>query len=192
MYKLALLCTLAVLFKGQALHSATPTEWRGTSVIQFSGASTLHDWSGTVSPDPFAAIVTMDDQGNPTALKAQVAVKAAKMDTKEPDRDKKMRDSMKVADFPLITATMDTAFNKVMKPGAKAPSRLPFALKILGREQQVDAAISNWVFKGNTATFDLDFDLSLKKCGITVPSVMLVIRVADTIKLHASVKLVRP
>lgn len=194
MHKLAFLCTLAALLAVQVptSHAATPTQWRGTSVIEFSGTSTLHAWSGKVSPETFTAIVTMDDQGQPTALKAQVVVKAVKMDTKEPDRDKKMRESMKVADFPLITGTMDTSFDKVMMAGAKAPSRLPFTLKILGKEQQVDASISNWVLKGNTATFDLDFDLSLKQCGINVPSVMLVIRVADTIKLHASVKLVRP
>jgi hypothetical protein len=62
---------------------------------------------------------------------------------------------------------------------------------LLGKEHEVDAAIDNWVLKGNTATFDLDFELSLKKCGIEVPSVLLVIRVGDTIKVHATVKLVR-
>jgi hypothetical protein len=171
--------------------AAAPTQWRGTSEIQFDGTSTLHDWSGNVSAQPFTAIVTMDDAGNPTALKAQVAVKAANMDTHKPARDKTMQESMKVTDFPLIIGTMDTGFNKVMKPGEKAPSHLPFTLKILGKEQQVNGAISNWQHKGDTATFDLDFDLSLKKCGINVPAAMFVIRVGDTIKVHAVVKLVR-
>ena len=49
----------------------------------------------------------------------QRGVKAVKMDTKEPDRDKKMRASMKVADFPLISGTFDTPFDNVMKPGQK-------------------------------------------------------------------------
>jgi hypothetical protein len=113
------------------------------------------------------------------------------MDTSKPDRDKNMRASMKVADFPLITGAMDTTFDKVMKTGEKAPSHLPFKLTLLGKEHQVDAAITKWVLKGDTATFDLDFDLSLKKCGINVPSVLGVIRVGDTIKVHAPVKLVR-
>ncbi|MDB6072765.1 MAG: hypothetical protein JWO89_405 [Verrucomicrobiaceae bacterium] len=37
----------------------------------------------------------------------------------------------------------------------------------------------------------LEFKLSLKDCGINVPSKLLIIRVGDTIKLHASVKLKR-
>ena len=182
---------LAALLAFSKLLMAEPTSWNGTSEIRFDGTSTLHDWSGTVPVEPFTATVLMNDTGEPTALKAKVTVKAVKMDTKEPDRDKKMRTSMQVADFPLIVGTMDTAFDAVMKPGEKAPSRLPFALNILGKDQQVNAALSNWVLKGNTATFDLDFDLSLKKCGIEVPSVLLVVRVGDTIKVHASVKLVR-
>ncbi len=182
---------VAALLAFSNLLLAEPTLWSGTSEIRFDGTSTLHDWSGTVPVDPFTATVMMNDQEQPTALKAKVTVKAVKMDTKEPDRDKKMRDSMKVADFPLIVGTMDTAFDQVMKPGEKSPSRLPFTLSLLGKDQQVDGAMSNWVLKGNTATFDLDFDLSLKKSGINVPSVLLVVRVGDTIKVHANVKLVR-
>jgi polyisoprenoid-binding protein YceI len=191
MNKLPHLLALGIFLVCLPSQAATPTPWRGASDIRFDGTSTLHDWSGNVSTQPFTAIVTMDDAGNPTALKAQVTVKAASMDTHKPQRDKTMHDSMKVSDFPLITGTMDTAFDKVMKPGDKSPSRLPFKLKILGKEQQVDGAISGWKLKGDTATFDLDFDLSLKKCGINVPAALFVIRVGDTIKVHATVKLVR-
>ena len=188
----ALLIALAMLLSGSTLAAgATPTRWTGTSEIKFAGTSTLHSWSGTVSAQPFTALVTMEEDGNPSALKAKVTVKAIDMDTAKPDRDKNMRASMKVADFPLITGAMDTTFDKVMKTGEKAPSHLPFKLTLLGKEHQVDAAITKWVLKGDTATFDLDFDLSLKKCGITVPSVLGVIRVGDTIKVHAPVKLVR-
>jgi polyisoprenoid-binding protein YceI len=191
MNKLPHLLALGTFLACLPLPAATPSQWRGTSDIRFDGTSTLHNWSGNVSPQPFTATVTMDDEGNPTALKAQVTVKAANMDTHKPPRDQDMHDAMKVADFPLITGTMDTDFDKVMKPGEKSPSHLPFKLKIMGKDQQVDAAISNWQLKGGTATFDLDFNLSLKKCGINVPPAMFVIRVGDTIKVHATVKLVR-
>ena len=192
MNKLAhLLLALGSFLACLPLPAATPSQWRGSSDIRFDGTSTLHNWSGNVSAQPFTAIVTMDDSGNPTALKAQVTVKAANMDTHKAARDKDMRESMKVTDFPLITGTMDTDFDKVMKPREKSPSQLPFKLKLLGKEQPVNGAISNWQLKGNTATFDLDFDLSLKKCGINVPAAMFVIRVGDIIKVHAAVKLVR-
>jgi hypothetical protein len=132
----------------------------------------------------------MNEAGQPTALKAKVEVKAAGMDTAEPDRDVKMRKSMKVTDNPLITGVMDTAFDKIMGADGK-PAKLPFALTLVGKTHQVAASISNWKLSGSNATFDLDFDLSLKKCGIDVPSVLLVVRVGDTIKVHASVKLIR-
>jgi polyisoprenoid-binding protein YceI len=183
-----LICA-ALLAVSPVLHAETPVLWKGSSEIEFSGSSTLHDWSGKVKADRFVATVMMDEQARPTHLKARVEVQAAQMDTHEPKRDANMHADMKVAKYPLITGSFDTPFEKIM-PGGKAPSRLPFTLTILGRDQAVDARISHWVLKGDTATFDLDFELSLKRCGINVPSVMFVISVADTIKVHAPVKLV--
>lgn len=191
MHKSLLVLTAALALANSAVPAATPTQWRGSSSIQFSGTSTLHDWSGNVSAEPFTATVMMDENGRPTALKSQVVVKAVKMDTKEPDRDTKMRASMKVTDFPLISGTFDTPFGNIMQPGQKTPAKVPFGLNLVGKDHQVEGVISNWSLKGDTATFDLDFDLSLKRCGINVPSVLLVIRVNDTIKVRATVKLVR-
>jgi polyisoprenoid-binding protein YceI len=174
-----------------AVSSAeTETRWNGTSEIQFSGSSTLHDWSGKVTAEPFVAAVTMLDESHPKGLKATVTVQAAKMDTGEPKRDENMRKDMKVTAYPLIVGTMDTPFDKVM-PGGRTPSKLPFTLTILGSPQPVEGRISNWSIKGDVATFDLDFELSLKKCGIKVPAVLLVISVGDAIKIHAPVRLVR-
>ena len=76
-------------------------------------------------------------------------------------------------------------------PDGKAPSQLPFKLDIMGKKQDLQGTITNWKLKGSTATFDLDFELSLKKCGISVPSVLLVVRVGDAIKVRATVTLVR-
>jgi hypothetical protein len=172
------------------LLSQSPSIWKGSSEIQFSGNSTLHNWSGKVPTEPFAATVTMDESGLPASLKARVEVQAAKMDTNEPKRDENMHNDMKVSKYPLIIGTMDSSFDKLTSDG-RTPSKLPFVLTIMGAPHNVEGRISNWVLKGNVATFDLDFELSLKKCNISVPSVLLVISVGDTIKLHAPVKLVR-
>ena len=174
-----------------AMHSAAQagvSAWNGTSSITFNGTSTLHAWAGKVSAEPFVASVTMNDAGQPTALKAKVEVKAAGMDTAEPDRDVKMRKSMKVTDHPLISGVMDTAFDKIMGADGK-PAKLPFALTLVGKTHQISASISNWKLSGNIATFDLDFPVSLKASGISVPTVLLFIKVGDGIKVHASVTL---
>jgi len=169
---------------------AETTKWNGASLIAFSGTSTLHNWSGTVKARPFTATVTVDVKGQPTHLASTVEVAAATMDTAEPDRDVKMRDSMQVKQFPLISGAMDADFNKIAV-GQATPNALPFSLTLLGKKQEVRATISKWALKGDVATFDLDFDLSLKASGIQVPSMFLVVRVGDAIHVHAAVKLTR-
>ena len=183
---------IAFLAAAAALHSqAATTHWRGGSEIVFVGTSTLHSWSGQVKAEPFTAVVTMNDAGQPKQLDAKVQVKVAGMDTAEPDRDVNMRKAMDAPDFPLITATLSAPFTQIMAPAAKQPATLPFVLDLRGKKHQVTGRISQWKATDQQASFDLDFELSLKDCGITVPSVLLVIRVGDTIKLHASVKLQR-
>ena len=173
------------------VQAATPVPWMGSSEIQFSGTSTLHDWAGKVVAQPFTATVTTDAAGRPTHVDATVQVKVAGMDTAEPDRDKNMRKAMNATSFPLVTGTIDAPFSQIMDAQTKHPATLPLALELLGRKHNVNARISHWEATDKTSNFDLDFKLSLKECGITVPSVLLVVRVGDTIKLHATVKLVR-
>ncbi len=187
------LCITALTLSGHfsTAPADTPTTWKGGASIKFEGTSTLHDWSGTVKAQPFATTVTMNDAGQPTAIKAKVEVKAAEMDTRKTERDENMHKAMKVASFPLISGEFDAAYAS-LKPAEKlAPKQLPFKLTILGKEQNVSAAISNWKQNGSKATFDAEFDLSLKACGIEVPSVMLVIRVGDTVKVKVSVELTK-
>lgn len=185
-----LILGIVVLVSDAAFSGETATRWNGTSEILFSGTSTLHNWSGKVAAEPFVATVLMDGGNRPLSLTAKVKVEAVKMDTGEAKRDENMHQDMKVATYPLIIGTMDTAFDKVM-PDGRTPSNLPFALSIMGGAHRVNGRVSNWSIKGDVATFDLDFELSLKKCGIKVPAVLLVISVGDTIRIHAPVRLVR-
>lgn len=169
---------------------ADTSRWSGTSNISFDGTSTLHDWGGKVAAKPFATIVTTDAAGNPTKVEATVIVEVAKMDTAEAKRDENMRKAMHAAEHPLITGVIDTSFNAI-RQGDAAPATLPLKLTLLGKTQTVMGRISQWKQQGDKASFDLDFDLSLKTSNIKVPSVLLVIRVGDTIKVHAAVSLKR-
>lgn len=167
------------------------TNWDGTASIAFSGTSTLHNWEGKVKAEPFSASVVTGDDGQPRTLTAVVKVKATDMDTDNDKRDATMQKSMKVTDYPLIEGKFQgVSFTSIM-PDGKAPSKLPFGLMLLGKKQDVVATVSNWKLSGDTANFDASFSLSLKQCGITVPSAMLVVRVGDTVKVSVSVKLVR-
>lgn len=180
------LCLIALLLLAAPVWAGT---WNGSAEITFDGTSTLHDWGGKVTASPFKAEVTLAGD-KPQRVTSEVTVKAEKMDTAEPDRDKKMHKAMKVTDHPLIVGKIDAKFSEIAP--ASTPTKLPIKLTLLGKEQNVTGTISNWKLNGNTATFDLSFDLSLKTSGISVPAVLLVIRVGDTIKVGAHVKLVRP
>ena len=179
---------LLLLLAGSAL--ADTSRWSGISHISFDGTSTLHDWGGKVETKPFATSVTMDAAGNPTRVEATVTVEVAKMDTAEAKRDENMRKAMQATAHPLITAVIDAPFTAI-RQGDAAPATLPLKLTMLGKTQTITGRISQWKQQGDKASFDLDFDLSLKKSSIKVPSVLLFIRVSDTIKVHAAVSLKR-
>lgn len=162
--------------------------WRGAASISFDGTSTLHDWGGTVSAQPFKAEVTMND-GKPQRIVSTVQVKVSEMDTKEAKRDENMRKAMKMADHPLIVGKIDAKFSEVA--AASTPAKLPIELNLLGKPQNVTGTISNWKLSGNKATFDLEFPVSMKASGISVPTVLLFIKVGDGIKVRASVTLTK-
>jgi YceI-like domain len=182
---------LSVLFFCAFVSSVlaeTTQNWAGKADITFDGTSTLHAWGGKVSAKPFATEVTLDAAGKPQRIKAEVIVEATKMDTAEAKRDENMRKAMKVITFPLISASIDAAADKIATDG-KTPTKLPMTLSLLGKPQQVLATITNWKLTGGKATFDLDFPLSMKASGISVPTVLLFIKVGDSIKVHAAVTL---
>ena len=182
------LSLLVLLGLACSAFSETTQGWSGEADITFDGTSTLHAWGGKVSAKPYATEVTLDAAGKPVRIKAEVTVEAVKMDTDEVKRDENMRKAMKVTDYPLIRASIDVAADKIAADG-KTPTQLPMTLTLLGKPQQVLATITNWKLTGGKATFDLDFPVSMKASGISVPTVLLFIKVGDSIKVHASVTL---
>ena len=177
-----LLC-LSLLLSISPLHAET---WSGTAKITFVGTSTLHAWGGKVAAESFKADVTMNG-GQPQRVKAEVAVKAANMDTAEPKRDANMLKAMQVDSHPLILGKIDAKFSEIA--AASTPTKLPIELNLLGKSQNVTGTISNWKLNGRKASFDLDFPVSMKASGISVPAVLLFIRVGDGVQVHASVTL---
>jgi hypothetical protein len=183
------LITFGLLLLGSiALQAGSAQTWTGQADITFAGTSTLHDWAGKVAAQPFTTTVTLDDAGRPARVQATVTVAAEKMDTAEPKRDVNMRKAMKTVDHPLITATIDVPAQKIA-PDLKTPAQLPMTLLLLGKPQTVLATISRYQRKDGKVTFELDFPVSMKASGISVPSVLLFIRVGDAVKVHASVTL---
>lgn len=176
---------LLFLLLATLAHAET---WNGKATIAFDGTSTLHDWGGKVTAQPFKADVTMNGD-KPVRIVSTVTVKAAEMDTEEAKRDENMRKAMKVTEHPLIVGKIDAKFSEVAAAGT--PTKLPIELNLLGKPQNVTGTISNWKLNGNKATFDLEFPVSMKASGISVPTVLLFIKVGDGIKVRASVTLTK-
>lgn len=166
----------------------TLTRWTGRSDITFSGTSTLHEWAGNVSTKPFTTTVTTDPAGKPRRIQAEVSVESVKMDTAEPKRDENMRKAMKTTEYPLIQASLDVPADQIA-PDGKTPSSLPLKITLLGKTQKIVGKVTNWQLREGKATFELDFDVSMKASGISVPAVLLFIRVGDSVKVHAAVTL---
>ena len=170
------------------ISAADAENWNGSAQITFSGTSTLHAGSGTVAAEPFKTTVVMSG-GKPRRAASTVTVKVAEMNTDEPKRDQNLRQAMKISSHPLVTGKIDSDFNDIAASGS--PPRLPVELTLLGKPQRVTATISNWKLASGKATFDLEFPVSLKASGITVPTVLLFIKVGDTVKVRASVTLIK-
>jgi hypothetical protein len=163
--------------------------WNGRAELKFEGTSTLHDWGGKVTPQPFKADVTLHGDKSLRVV-STVTIKAVEMDTQEPKRDENMRKAMKVADYPLIIGKIDAKFSEISAAGT--PSRLPLTLILLGMPQNIIAKISNWQLKDGRATFDMEFPVSMKASGISVPAVLFFIRVGDAVTVRAHVTLSKP
>ncbi len=176
------------LLGGRGVKADTAQKWSGTADITFAGSSTLHDWAGKVAAKPFTTTVTLDEAGKPRRVQATVTVEAAQMDTAEPKRDENMRKAVKAADYPLISAVIDASADSIASD-SKTPALLPMTLTLLGKSQKITGAISHYQKQEDKVTFDLDFPVSMKASGISVPSVLLFIRVGDEVKIHATVTL---
>ncbi|TDU66170.1 YceI-like domain-containing protein [Prosthecobacter fusiformis] len=183
-----LLLLINLLLGATLVQADQKVLWSGTGDITFSGTSTLHDWAGKVAASPFSATVVYDESGRPQRIQAKVSVEAGKMDTAEPKRDENMKQALNVPIYPLIQASLDAPAEKIAADG-KTPTRLPMTLMLLGKSHKIVAEISDWKLSAKKATFDLDFDVSMKASGISVPPVLIFIRVGDAVKVHASVTL---
>jgi hypothetical protein len=184
---LLLVAPLVMLLESRTLAGEAQA-WKGLADITFSGTSTLHDWSGKVAAQPFLTRVSTDPGGRPVRVQSSVKIEAAGMDTAEPKRDENMRKAMKTSEHPLITAEIDVPAEKIASD-LKSPTQLPMTITLLGRPLQVIGTVSRFKQQAGSITFDLDFPLSMKAGGISVPSVLYFIRVGDVVKIHASVTL---
>lgn len=182
--KIRLLILCFCLFAGN-LWAA---ELKGSCQINFSGTSTLHDFSGTASCEPF--VVALDSQ-QPAGLRLvgeTVEVAVADMDTDNNKRDKKMRAMFEADRFPFISGRIEALSPQVIERLAAAArgnvnTQIKTHLKIRDTDLPQTARVSKILEDESQLELELEFELSLKAYQLKPPSFLGLIRVGDRVKV---------
>lgn len=167
-----------------------PAGIRGDCDVAFLGTSTLHDFSGSVRCQPFAAVLVHDAMGKEVLPSVEVEVPVAGMDTRNKSRDGQMREMFQSDRFPRIHASVrDVNVARLRQemgkdPDGKAP--LDFLLRIRDVERKVRATASRLKESGERVTFALEFPVSLKEFDLKAPTVLGIIRVGDTVSVKTT------
>ena len=174
---LALVAGLAATVPGRASEPGGPVRHLPASArIRFDGSSTLHDFGGELASAPFTLVLS-----NRT-WSAVAEVAATDMDTGSDGRDRKMHTMMEASAHPVLGGSVTTA----PVPGPDG-STVTLHLRIRDRAADIPVRITRWEETGDTVRFHADWSLSLKSFGLRPPSVIGLIRVADTVRLEADV-----
>jgi polyisoprenoid-binding protein YceI len=174
--------SLFALFLAAPIRAET---WKGHAVIRFQGASTLHDFRGQGTTDVFEAAVALQDSNAATVTcSAPLPVKGLSTDNTR--RDKAMFAMFHADEFPVVVGSISDVV-----VDARMPAEVPVSVSILGKEQQVEAEITNASFSEGHIAFHVFMDVSLKASGLKPPTVIGLIRVGDIVHVSADIELTR-
>lgn len=186
---------LALAFAFTFSAFAQSSEWSGTCKVSFAGKSTLHDFEGTVSAEPFSVKVANFDTPAKALATSVVSVKAAKMDTGNEKRDKAMRKCMEVDTYPEITVSVKDLSPELTSPlmagPMPEPTVIPFKMSLKGKTHDVSGKVSDWSYREDNISCTVSFPVSLSAAGIKPPSVLGMVKVDDRIEVSAKLSLTR-
>lgn len=142
----------------------------------------MHDFSGTVESQPFKIQIQPADGDKPATWSAETDVIVKEMTTANKSRDKKMMEMFDAEKFPRIHGVIQDALLP-QTADAKATMRL----RIRDKELSIPVTLTQWKRTENLISFHASWEVSLKDYGLTAPSVMGIVRVADKVTLESDV-----
>jgi hypothetical protein len=172
--------------------TATALTLEGNCDIRFFGQSTLHDFDGHVSCQPF----TLTSTGR-TGIMRQPVVKilVAEMTTDNSNRDQRMFAMFEQESYPQIQGVFDDLDANVvlqqLQETETAPGPLEFDLRIRKVKKRVQAVTRDLVVSPEEISFVMEFPLSLASFQLEAPRVLGFIRVGDQVRVEARVFLRR-
>jgi len=177
---LLVVCFTALGLRSSLAADRTPLvqRWPAEARVYFNGTSTLHDFGGNLSAEPFDIVVS-----NRTWF-ASVDVLSGQMATANEKRDRNMYQMLGTNQYPHIHG--DVANAPLLANGASA-TNVALQLKIRDQATALPANIRDWRLTDSELRFRAAWSLSLKQYGLKPPSVAGIIRVGDRVELQAEV-----
>jgi polyisoprenoid-binding protein YceI len=165
---------------GRTVEGQTPAELHGTAAIDFTGSSTLHDFSGTGAAHAFR-VRRNADTGR---WDAEVEVPVAALDTGNRWRDDGMRRMLDATQCPTIKGS----FAGIDPVAVQADGRISFDLTICSVIRPITATVSSWQQDDHSAHFTADFDVSLAAFELAAPRTLF-IKVDDIVHVRVQATL---
>jgi hypothetical protein len=176
-----------------SLSPALALELPGACSVQFVGTSTLHDFSGSGSCEPFVLQVPETPGGEAIVPETVLTVTVAGMETGNASRDEKMYEMFDAAKFPQIAGVLDGGplldMRRKLHDAAGGTGSFPLRLRIRGLEAPAVARVTHLVDDSGGLSFDLEFPVSLAAYQLKPPSVLGLIRVGDQVRVKIGLRL---
>ena len=172
---------------------ATARELSGACTVTFIGSSTLHNFEGTATCNPFVLTVNAAPSGELQLGPVVLTVPVTTMITGIDRRDRTMWEMFESELFPLITGRLAAMplkeLRRQLHESAKTAAEFTLLLRIRNIEQPVKTRVTRLVDSTESFTVDLEFTLSLATFRLEPPTVLGFIRVADAVKVKVNVQL---
>lgn len=175
--------------------TASAMTLEGSCNISFFGESTLHNFDGTATCQPFSLTSAVETENDGIIRQAVVAVLVGDMATANDSRDKKMRAMFDQENFPQIQGLFTNIDPDLVLQQLQAtdgtPGHMEFDLRIRDISQQVRAVTRDLSVTPEQISFAMEFPLSLASFRLQPPSVLGLIKVDDQIMVNVRVTLLR-
>jgi hypothetical protein len=192
MLKKILPTVLAILL---LVTSADAMVLDGRCEVRFFGKSTLHDFDGKVTCQPFSLHGETSASGGDVLRAPVISILVKEMDTDISGRNKKMQAMFESDRFPTIqgkfTDLDPVAVLQQLKEGGETAGHLAFDLQIRETSKPVVASTRDFLVTPEQISFRMEFSLSLADYQLEPASILGLIRVDDQVRVEVMVVLNR-
>jgi hypothetical protein len=152
----------------------------GAASSTYDVKATVDSFTGTANSLPFSWM--------PGDEQVRIVFEIAAMETGKKKRDEEMRHMFHADTHPLIVGTAAAADVFALSPG-EDPVELPLKIEMHGITRDVTGMVTEVERADGELAFTIAFPLVLSAHDLKAPSIMMVIRVADDVKVTARVSL---